>query len=240
MAAYRRVLVKLSGEALMGEAGYGIEPARLDYYAAELQAAGGGGVQLGVVIGGGNIFRGVQAAAGGFDRVTADHMGMLATVLNGLALAEALRARGTAVAVHSGLPLGPVAQAYVPAAARRDLEAGRLVLCVGGTGNPFFSTDTAAGLRAAELGADLLVKATKVDGVYDADPLSNPGAKRYDVLAFNEVLHRELGVMDAAAVALCRDNGIPVRVCDVNRSGNLRAVVAGQPVGTLINREGRA
>lgn len=224
----------------MGEGGYGIEPARLDYYAAELAQAAAGGCQIAVVIGGGNIFRGLQAAAGGFDRVTGDYMGMLATALNGLALGEALRGRGLGVALHSGLPLGPVAPAYAPAAAHADLEQGRVVLFVAGTGNPFFSTDTAAALRAAELGADLLVKATKVDGVYDADPLSNPRAKRYDALSFNEVLHRELAVMDAPAVALCRDNDIPVRVCDVNRAGNLRAVVDGVPVGTLIHGEGTA
>jgi len=236
---YRRVLLKLSGEALMGGRGHGIDPDALTFYCDQVGNVVETGCELGIVIGGGNIFRGLAGAAGGMDRVSADYMGMLATVINGLALQDALGRRGIAVRVQSGLPLGQVVEPYVHRRALRHLAKGRVVIFVAGTGSPFFSTDTAASLRAAEIGADLLIKATKVDGVYSADPLSNPGAKRYDVLSYDSVLEQQLAVMDAAAIALCRENSIPLRVCDVNQPGSLVAVVRGEPVGTLVNDTGK-
>lgn len=222
----------------MGGRSHGIDPAALKFYCDQLAAVTGQGSELGVVIGGGNIFRGLAGAAGGMDRVSADYMGMLATVMNGLALQDALERRGVPVRVQSGLPLGQVVEPYIQRRALRHLALGRVVIFVAGTGNPFFTTDTAASLRAAEIGAELLVKATKVDGVYSADPLSNPDAKRYDVLSYDAVLEQRLGVMDAAAIALCRENRIPLRVCDVNEPGSLLAVVRGEHVGTLINSKG--
>ncbi|NOZ10975.1 MAG: UMP kinase [Gammaproteobacteria bacterium] len=235
----RRVLLKLSGEALMGDNAYGIDPKTLDYYCEQLIEVMSSGCQVAVVIGGGNIFRGVSLAASGMNRVSADHMGMLATVINGLALQDNLERRGIAVRLQSGLRIGHAIEPFSHKHALHHLEHNRLVIFVAGTGSPFFSTDTAASLRAAEIEADLLVKATKVDGVYSADPLSNPNATRYDVLSFSAILEQQLGVMDAAAIALCRENDIPLRVCDVQSPGNLLAVVNGEHVGTLVNREGK-
>ncbi len=223
----------------MGDHAYGIDPKTLDYYCEQVAEVVTTGCQVAVVIGGGNIFRGVSSAASGMNRVNADHMGMLATVINGLALQDNLERRGIAVRLQSGLKIGYAIEPFSHKHALHHLECNRVMIFVAGTGSPFFSTDTAASLRAAEIEADLLVKATKVDGVYSADPLSNPKATRYDVLSYNAVLEQQLGVMDAAAVALCRENDIPLRVCDVQSPGNLLAAVSGEHVGTLINREGK-
>lgn len=223
----------------MGDSAYGIDPKTLDYYCEQLMEVVASGCQVAVVIGGGNIFRGVSSAAAGMNRVNADHMGMLATVINGLALQDNLERRGVAVRLQSGLKIGNAIEPFSHKRALYHLEHKRLVIFVAGTGSPFFSTDTAASLRAAEIEADLLVKATKVDGVYSADPLSNPKATRYDVLSYDAVLEQQLGVMDATAIALCRENNIPLRVCDIHSPGNLLAVVKGEHVGTLVNREGK-
>ena len=234
---YRRVLVKLSGEALAGNRGFGIDPETLARISAELAALAGGGVQTAVVIGGGNFFRGVAAAADGWERVGADHVGMLATIINALALRQALEAQGTAARVLSALPVAGVVEPHAQERALEHLEQGRIVIFAAGTGNPFFSTDTAASLRAAEIGAQLLLKATKVDGVYDADPLREPNARRYDRLTYDAVLQQRLGVMDATAIALCRENRIPLRVFAMDNPGILCRIAAGGEEGTLVYDE---
>jgi len=232
---YQRILVKLSGEALMGDGEDTISPAIVGRTAVELCDLVQSGVQVGVVIGGGNIFRGASLAASGVDRVTADHMGMLATVINALALQDAVESRGAAARVMSAIKVNQICEDYIRRRAIRHLEKGRVVIFAAGTGNPFFTTDSAASLRAIEIGANLLLKGTKVDGVYTADPVKDPKAKRYDVLTYDEVLSRNLMVMDATAIVLCRDYGMPLRVFDINQSGALRRIVFGANEGTLVH-----
>ncbi len=231
---YRRILLKLSGEALMGDLNYGIDPAIIGRLADEITALSQRGVQVALVIGGGNIFRGAGLAEAGIDRVTGDHMGMLATVMNSLAMQDALERRGAFCRVMSALQINQVCEDYIRRRAVRHLEKGRVVIFAAGTGNPFFTTDSAASLRAIEINADLLLKATKVDGVYDSDPATNPNAKRYHRLGYDEVLDRRLGVMDATAIVLCRDNGIPLRVFNIFNPGDLARIVEGEDIGTLV------
>jgi uridylate kinase len=232
--AYRRILLKLSGEALMGEGDYGIEPGVIGRIADEVHRLAEAGVEIGLVIGGGNIFRGAGLAKAGMDRVTGDHMGMLATVINSLAMQDALEKLGSRVRVMSALKINQVCEDYIRRRAVRHLEKGRVAIFAAGTGNPFFTTDSAASLRAIEIGADIMLKATKVDGVYDTDPVRNPDAVRYEKLSYDEAIARKLGVMDATALVLCRDQGMPVRVFDLHKSGNLEKVVAGENIGTLV------
>lgn len=231
---YRRVLLKLSGEALMGELDYGIEPTVIQRMAAEIATVQEAGVEIAIVIGGGNIFRGAGLARAGMDRVTGDYMGMLATVMNALAIQDALESKGVFARVMSALQIHDVCEDYIRRRAVRHLEKGRVVILAAGTGNPFFTTDTAASLRAIEIGADVLLKATKVDGVYDSDPVANPGAKRYDTVAFDTVLADKLMVMDATAIVMCRDNDLPLRVFDLTRSNALVDAMSGADIGTLV------
>lgn len=239
--AYKRVLLKLSGEALMGEQGFGIDPAIVQRTAAEVADLVNAGVQVGLVIGGGNIFRGISLATGGMERATADHMGMLATVINALAMQDALEHEGLYVRVMSALPIHQVCEDYVRRRAIRHLEKGRVCIFAAGTGNPYFTTDSAATLRGIEINADLVLKATKVDGVYSDDPVKNPDAERFSHLTFDEVISRKLGVMDMTAMVLCRDHNIPLRVFDMNKAGALMRVIRGEDEGTLVdNEEGAA
>jgi uridylate kinase len=231
---FNRILVKLSGEALMGQGQFGIDPEAANGLAGEIAAAKSQGHELCLVVGGGNIFRGMAAAAQGFDRATADYMGMLATVMNALALQNALERLGVDTRVQSAIPMSSVCEPYIRRRALRHIEKGRIVLFAAGTGNPYFTTDTAAALRAAEMGCDALFKGTSVDGVYDADPKKVAGAKRYETLNFNKVLGDDLKVMDAAAVALCRDNGIPIVVFNIRQPGNLAEVLAGRGTATVV------
>ncbi len=231
---FRRILVKLSGEALMGQADYGIDPEVLKRLAADVVEVSATGVQVAIVIGGGNIFRGAGLARAGMDRVTGDHMGMLATVMNSLAMQDALEQVGLHVRVQSAIRINEVCEDYIRRRAVRHLEKGRIVIFAAGTGNPFFTTDTAASLRAIEIEADLLLKATKVDGVYDADPVRNPGARRYAALTYEQVLDDRLNVMDATAIVLCRDHDLPLRVFDMGSPGALVRVARGEDVGTLV------
>ncbi|MBS0366570.1 MAG: UMP kinase [Proteobacteria bacterium] len=234
---YHRIVVKLSGEALMGGGDYGIDPAILKRIAGELQAIAQMGVQLAVVIGGGNIFRGAGLARAGMDRVAADHMGMLATVMNALAMQDALESLGMHARVMSAIRINEVCEDYIRRRAMRHLEKGRVAIFAAGTGNPFFTTDTAAALRAIEIDADVLIKATKVDGVFSDDPLRNPGAQRYARLTFDKVLADKLNVMDATAIVMCRDNRLPLRVFNLNNAGDLTRMVRGEEVGTLVTCE---
>jgi uridylate kinase len=231
---YRRILLKLSGEALMGDGDYGIEPVVIRRIAAEIVELAEAGVQVGLVIGGGNIFRGAGLAQGGMDRVTGDHMGMLATVINSLAMQDALEKLGSKCRVMSALKINQVCEDYIRRRAVRHLEKGRVVVFAAGTGNPFFTTDSAASLRAIEIGAEVMLKATKVDGVYTDDPVTNPEARRYERLSYDEAITKKLGVMDATALVLCRDQGMPVRVFGLHTPGNLRRVLSGEDVGTLV------
>jgi len=233
-AVYKRVLVKLSGEALMGQADYGIDPAMLRRVATELLEISAAGAQVAVVIGGGNIFRGAGLARAGMDRVTADQMGMLATVINSLAMQDAVEALGAHARVMSAIRINEVAEDYVRRRAIRHLEKGRIVIFAAGIGKPYFTTDTAASLRAVEIGADLLLKATKVNGVYSEDPVKNPAATRFERLSFDRVLDDRLAVMDATAIVLCRDNRLPLRIFNLNNPGDLPRVVRGENVGTLV------
>jgi uridylate kinase len=235
VSAYRRVLLKLSGEALMGGDAYGINREVLQRVAAEIKSVAAAGVQLAVVIGGGNIFRGIAPSAQGMDRASADYMGMLATVMNSLALQDALEKQGVPVRVQSALRIDQVVEPYVRRRAIRHLEQGRVLIFAAGTGNPFFTTDTAATLRGAEIGADIVLKATKVDGVYDRDPVKHADAKRYETIGYDEILEKRLGVMDAASIALCRDQNLPVRVFSLHKPGNLMRVCLGENVGTLVS-----
>jgi uridylate kinase len=232
--AFRRILVKLSGEAMMGDADFGIDPVFLKRLAGEVRAMREFGAEIALVIGGGNLFRGAGLARAGMDRVTADHMGMLATVMNSLALQDALESIGVFVRVQSAIRINQVCEDYIRRRAMRHLEKGRVVIFAAGTGNPFFTTDSAASLRAIEIEADLLVKATKVDGVYDADPMTNPAARRYDRLSYDQVLDQRLGVMDQTAIVLCRDHRLPLRVINLNESGALVRIARGEDVGTLV------
>lgn len=234
--AFKRILLKLSGEALMGDGPYGISPAVIHRIANEVHELVTRGVEVGMVIGGGNIFRGAGLAAEGLDRVTADQMGMLATVMNALAMQDALEKRGLFARVMSALKINQICEDYIRRRAIRHLEKGRVVIFGAGTGNPFFTTDSAASLRAIEIGADLLLKATKVDGVYSADPMKDPTALRYDHLTYDDVLHRKLNVMDATAVVLCRDYDMPLRVFNINTPGALMRIVLGDDEGTLVNK----
>ena len=231
---YQRILVKLSGEALMGGGDYGIDPVILRRIALEIQELLALGVQVAVVIGGGNIFRGAGLARAGMDRVTGDHMGMLATVMNCLAMQDALESLGSHARVMSAIRINQVCEDYIRRRAIRHLEKGRVVLFGAGTGNPFFTTDTAASLRAIEIGAQLLLKATKVDGIYSADPVKDPTAVRYPTLTFDRVLDERLAVMDATAIVMCRDNNIPLQVFNLNNGGDLLRIVKGEPVGTVV------
>jgi len=231
---FNRILVKLSGEALMGQGQFGIDPEAANGLAGEIAAAKSQGHELCLVVGGGNIFRGMAAAAKGFDRASADYMGMLATVMNALALQNALERLGVDTRVQSAIPMSSVCEPYIRRRALRHIEKGRIVLFAAGTGNPYFTTDTAAALRAAEMGCDALFKGTSVDGVYDADPKLVAGANRYETLTFNKVLGDDLKVMDAAAVALCRDNAIPIVVFNIRQPGNLAEVLAGRGTATVV------
>ncbi|WP_147651535.1 UMP kinase [Vulcaniibacterium gelatinicum] len=232
--AYRRVLLKLSGEALMGNEDYGIDPKVIGRLAQEVIEAQQAGAEIALVIGGGNIFRGAGLAAAGMDRVTGDQMGMLATVMNALAMQDALEKRGGKARVMSALKINDVCEDYIRRRAIRHLEKGRLVIFAAGTGNPFFTTDSGAALRAIEIGADLLLKATKVDGVYDKDPKKHADARRFDCLTYDEVIARDLQVMDTAAFALCRDSNLPLRIFDMMQPGNLMRILQGEDVGTLV------
>ena len=234
-AAYRRILVKLSGERLAGDGGFGISPTVIADIARDLRDVHELGIQVCVVIGGGNVIRGIDAASQGLDRTSADYMGMLASVINAMALQDALEKQGLATRVLSALEISAVAEPYIRRRAERHLEKGRVVVFAGGTGNPYFSTDTAAALRAAELGCEIILMAkTGVDGVYDADPNVEPNAKRYDALAFDEAISRNLRVMDQTALALCRENALPIIVFDSGVAGNLQRVAAGEDVGTRV------
>ena len=233
----KRVLLKLSGEALMGSQGYGIDPDVIRRIASEIRDVRELGVQVAVVVGGGNLFRGAGLAEGGIERVAGDHMGMLSTVMNCLAMQDALEKLGVHARVMSAVQINAVCEDYIRRRAVRHLEKGRVVIFAAGTGNPFFTTDTAASLRAIEIGADVLIKATKVDGVYSADPMDDPDAKRYGSLSFDQVLADKLGVMDATAIVMCRDNDLPLVVFNLNNSGDLVRLVAGEPLGTSVGNE---
>lgn len=230
----KRVLLKLSGEALMGDSQYGIDPVAVDRIATEIRLAVAAGFQICLVCGGGNIFRGLAAAAKGFDRASADYMGMLATIMNALAVQNALERQGVETRVQSAIPMTTVCEPYIRRRAARHMEKGRVVIFAAGTGNPFFTTDTASALRAAEMGCDALLKGTQVDGIYTADPKKDPQATRYETLTFQRVLSDNLQVMDASAVALCRDNAIPIVVFSIHEHGNLAQVLAGTGVATVV------
>ncbi|TAN54408.1 MAG: UMP kinase [Betaproteobacteria bacterium] len=232
---YKRILLKLSGEALMGGDAYGINRRTIEGIVAEVAAVARLGVEIGVVIGGGNIFRGVAPGAAGMDRATADYMGMLATVMNALALQDAMRHAGVVARVQSALNIEQVVEPYIRGKAIRYLEEGKIVIFAAGTGNPFFTTDTAAALRGSEIGAEIVIKATKVDGVYTADPMRDPAAQRYRRLSFDEAIGRHLKVMDATALTLCRDQKLPVNVFNIFKPGALMRVVAGEDEGTLVH-----
>jgi uridylate kinase len=231
---YDRILLKLSGEALLGERAYGVDPDFCAFVANQVAAVHARGVQIGIVVGGGNIFRGLAASATGMDRATGDYIGMLATVMNGLALQDAVERAGLPTRVMSAIAMNEIAEPYIRRRAVRHLEKGRVVIFVAGTGNPYFTTDTAAALRAVEIGAKVLLKATKVDGVYDADPMTVPGARRFDRLEYADLLRDQLKVLDGAAVSLCMENDLPIVVFDLNKPNNIARVAEGEPVGTLI------
>jgi uridylate kinase len=231
---YKRIMLKLSGEALMGDQQYGIDLAVLDKIASEIKEIYGLGIEIAVVIGGGNIFRGLAASAKGMERASADYMGMLATVLNALALQNALENRGVVTRVQSAIEMRELAEPYIRRKAVRHLEKKRVVIFAAGTGNPYFTTDTAAALRAMEIGAEVIMKATKVDGVYSADPVKDPAATKFDRLTYIEVLQKDLRVMDATAISLCMDNNLPIIVFDLNTAGNINRIVRGESVGTLV------
>lgn len=233
---YRRIVLKLSGEALLGKEDYGLDPVVLHRVADEVAQISRAGVEVAMVVGGGNIFRGAGLADGGMDRVTGDHMGMLATIINALALQDAIERAGMFCRVMSALKVNQVCEDYIRRRAVRHLEKGRIVVFAAGTGNPFFTTDSAASLRAIEVGADIMLKATKVDGVFDSDPMVHPEARRYNRVTFEEVFTRGLAVMDTTAVVMCRDNNIPLQVFNMNHEGDLIRAVCGENVGTLVER----
>lgn len=232
--AYKRILLKISGEALMGDADFGIDPAVIDRTSVEIKELVDAGVEVALVIGGGNIFRGISLAAEGMSRTTGDYMGMLATVINALSMQDALERHDVDVRVLSAIPIDPVCEPYIQRRAARHLEKGRVVIFAAGTGSPFFTTDSAASLRGIEIGADLVLKATKVDGVYSSDPMKDKDAVRYTELGYDEVLAKKLGVMDATAIALCRDQSMPVRVFNMNKKGALMRIIQGKDEGTLV------
>jgi len=235
-APYKRVLLKLTGEVMAGDKGYGIDPDGVSRIASDIREIHDLGVEIAIVIGGGNIFRGMQASAQGMDRATADQMGMLATIINGLALQDSLEKMGVVTRVQSAIEVQELAEPFIRRRAIRHLEKGRIVIFAAGTGNPYFTSDTAATLRAIEIHADVILKGTRVDGVYDSDPEKNPQAVRYDTLTYTEVIQRELRVMDATSVALCMDNEIHIRVFNIMTPGNLRKIIMGEEVGTLVVR----
>jgi uridylate kinase len=232
---YKRVILKVTGEILAGSRRYGIDSATVRAFAEEVKEVKEMGCDIALVIGGGNIFRGAEASDGGMDRATADTMGMLATVINGLALQDALEKIGVATRTMSAIEMRQVAEPYIRRRATRHLEKGRIVIFAGGTGSPYFTTDTTASLRAMEIGAEVILKATKVDGVYDADPLKDKGAKRYGELTYIELLNKELKVMDSTAISLCMDNHLPIIVFDIRKKGNIKRVVCGEEIGTLVS-----
>jgi len=231
---YKRVLLKLSGEALMGDQGFGIDPQMVLRIASEIKEVHNLGVQVSIVIGGGNIFRGIKASAEGFDRVTADHMGMLATVINALAIQDALEKMNVYTRVQSAIEMRQVAEMYIRRRAVRHLEKKRVVIFAAGTGNPYFSTDTTAALRAMEIKAEVILKATKVDGIYDADPAKVKNAKMYAEISYMDVLTQSLGVMDSTAISLCKDNNVPIIVFNIKNRGNIRRVIEGEKIGSLV------
>ncbi|MEW6107934.1 MAG: UMP kinase [Nitrospirota bacterium] len=231
---YKRILLKLSGEALMGDKGYGIDANTVDFVAGEIRDVATSGIQISIVIGGGNIFRGVQASLEGMERASADYMGMLATVINALALQNALEKYKVPTRVQSAIEMRELAEPYIRRKAVRHLEKGRVVIFAAGTGNPYFTTDTAAALRAMEIGADVILKGTKVDGVYSSDPIKDPDAKKYSQLTYMEVLKRGLGVMDSTAVTLCMDNNLPIVVFNLRGKGNIRKLIEGKKIGTIV------
>lgn len=235
---FNRILLKLSGEALMGDKGYGIDAGTVDFLAREIKGIASMGIELAIVIGGGNIFRGVQASLEGMERASADYMGMLATVINALALQNALEKYGLPTRVQSAIEMRELAEPYIRRRAVRHLEKGRIVIFAAGTGNPYFTTDTAAALRGMEIGADVILKGTKVDGVYSSDPVKDPSARRYQTLSYMEVLKRGLGVMDSTAVSLCMDNDLPIVVFNLRGKGNIRKIIEGKSVGTLVRGNG--
>lgn len=233
---YRRILLKLSGEALMGQQGFGLDPLVVREIAREVAAVHSQGAEVSVVVGGGNLFRGRDASALGIDRATADYMGMLGTVMNGLALQDALEKLEVPTRVQTAIAMNEVAEPFIRRRAERHLELGRIVLLVAGTGNPYFTTDTAAALRAIELHADVLLKATKVEGVYEQDPILNPEARQYRSVSYNEALQQELDIMDGAAIQLCKENGLPIIVFNLS-PGNIERVMQGEPIGTIVARD---
>jgi uridylate kinase len=232
--AYQRVLLKLSGEVLAGEEGFGIDPAKATQLAVEVKSIHDLGIDIGLVIGAGNIFRGMQAAAKGMQRVTGDYLGMLATIMNAICVQDALENLGTVTRTLSAITVAQIAEPYIRRRAIRHLEKGRIVIVAGGTGNPYFTTDTAAALRATELGAEVLIKGTKVDGVYDKDPLVHSDAIKYDRVSYKEAIQKELRIMDMTAISLCKENSLPIKVFNINRNGDLKKLILGEPIGTLV------
>ena len=233
---YKRILLKLSGEALMGQKQFGIDNDRLKQYAEEIKMVVDAGLEVAIVIGGGNIFRGVQAEEGGMERTQGDYMGMLATVINSMALQSAMESAGIDTRLQSAIELKQIAEPFIRRRAVRHLEKGRVVIFGGGTGNPFFTTDSAASLRAIEIDADVILKGTRVDGIYSADPEKDPNAVKYDTISFDEVYSKGLKVMDLTAITLCNENNLPIVVFDMNKSGNLKRLISGEEVGTLVNQ----
>lgn len=231
---YKKILLKLSGESLMGHQGYGIDPEHLNSYAEQIAALSDAGVKIAIVIGGGNIFRGLSGAAKGFDRVKGDQMGMLATVINSLALSSALESKGKKARVLTATGMFPIGEHYSPARALETLDEGCIAIIAGGTGNPYFTTDTASALRAVELHADVMLKGTRVDGIYTADPEKDPTATKFDKISYDEIYNRGLRIMDLTATTLCRENGMKIVVFDMDTPGNLAKVLAGEPIGTLV------
>ena len=235
--AYKRILLKLSGEALLGEKQYGIDPVRMEQYIKDISEAHKMGVQIGIVIGGGNIFRGMDGSKEGFDRIQGDYMGMLATVINSLALQSALKSHGIESKVFSGIAIDPIAESMTSKEAISKLEEGKIVIISGGTGNPFFTTDTASALRALEIKADAILKGTRVDGVYTDNPETNPKATKYDTLSYDEAIEKNLRVMDQTAFSLCKENDLPILVFNMNTKGNLQKLLKGDKIGTLVTKK---
>ena len=232
--AYQRVLLKLSGEVLAGEEGFGIDPAKATLLATEVKSIHDLGIDIGLVIGAGNIFRGMTAAAKGMQRVTGDYLGMLATIMNAVCVQDALENLGSVTRTLSAITVAQIAEPYIRRRAIRHLEKGRIVVVAGGTGNPYFTTDTAAALRATELGAEILIKGTKVDGVYDKDPVVHSDAVKYDRVSYKEAIQKELRIMDMTAISLCKENSLPIKVFNINRTGDLKKLLLGEPIGTLV------
>jgi uridylate kinase len=231
---YKRILLKISGEAMMGDQAYGVDPSTVDYIAREIKEAVSMDVQVAIVIGGGNIFRGVEASVKGIERASADYMGMLATVINALALQNYLEKYAIPTRVQSAIEMKELAEPYIRRKAMRHLEKGRTVIFAAGTGNPYFTTDTAASLRAMEIGADVILKATKVDGIYSSDPMKDPSAKKYTVVTYIDVLKKGLSIMDSTAISLCMDNNLPIMVFNLRGKGNIRKIIEGKKIGTLV------